>query len=216
MSTSLAALNEFRAALGAVRKSVKIEIADNDLETLKINSYKLCFAKKVGNNDYNVVWQSSNLYLANNTFSWTPQYQLFGSNIFSGNVSVNVSTNLVTIELGETSVLNKSGILLAPKTAGATTCFTMDNQFGSIHPGVSQLCAGLDGTMTSSPIYVATNAVVSGPVELTPVEKVLVWFEQDIETSTMFSTARSRSVEMDLTEANTARYRYAKETWNKM
>jgi hypothetical protein len=62
-------------------KSVDIQIAPGDLETLKSSGYKLCFAKKV-NDSYNVVWQSATGYLADNTFSWQPLYELFGSNDF--------------------------------------------------------------------------------------------------------------------------------------
>jgi len=38
-------------------KSVEVQIAPDDLEFLKTNQYKLCFAKKV-NNTYTVVWQA--------------------------------------------------------------------------------------------------------------------------------------------------------------
>ncbi len=46
-----------RSALAASQKTVTIEIAAGDLTLLKKSGYKLCFAKKVGTADYNVVWR---------------------------------------------------------------------------------------------------------------------------------------------------------------
>ncbi|MGK7925414.1 MAG: hypothetical protein AB4290_09230 [Spirulina sp.] len=213
MTTTLTRDQAFLSALAAVQKSVIIKIATSDLETLKNGNYKLCFAKKVGDAAYNVVWQSYQDYLANNTFSWTPQYQIFGSNVFQANIEVQVSTNTQTIGLGETSILNSSGILESPSTGGPTTGFVMDNQYGSIHPGVNQLSTGIDGKQESTPIYVAESPSVIGETTLTPVEKILVWFEQDIQTSTMFSTSRSQAVEIDLTNQDSATRMYQNQTW---
>jgi hypothetical protein len=209
-------IRNFVQALSEVKKVVNIQIAMEDLENLKRAMYRLCFAKKVGDNDYNVVWYSFFDYLSYNTFSWTPQYGLFGTTIFQDNIKVQVATNVVTIGLGETSILNSYGVLLNPTTGGPETCFTMDNEYGSIHPGVLQLSTGIDGQQVSTPIYVAEAPIVKGRAELTPVEKVLVWFEQNIETSTMFSTARSNEVEIDLTFQNTAAMKYENQTWKKI
>lgn len=202
------------SALEASTKKVNIEIATSDLEVLKGSKYKLCFAKKVGDDDYNVVWQSYLDYLPANQFSWTPQYQLFGSNRFAENVEVLVSTNLVTIGLGEESVLNSAGVLEDPRTGGGPTAITMINEYGTIHPGLAQLSTGVDGKQVSTPIYVAPDPAVRGEIALTPVEKVLVWFEQEIETSTMFSTARSMSIEIDMTTTNEARRLYKNQEWS--
>jgi hypothetical protein len=209
----LAKVNEYHLALESVKKIVNIQINLEDLDNLKKSKYKLCFAKKVGDNDYNVVWQSSDKYLANNTFKWTPQYSLFGSNHFAANVAVDVSTNVVPIQLGETSILNSSGVLGNPKTHGPDTGFTLQNNYESIHPGVNQLSIDIEGNTSSTPIYVSEDPVVMGPTLLTPVEMVLVWFEQNIETSTMFSDSRSNSVEIDLTASNTQSRMYKDQQW---
>ncbi|WP_256219546.1 hypothetical protein [Pseudomonas sp. PAMC 26793] len=202
------------AILQATRKSVKIQIAPGDLETLKNAEYKLCFAKKVGDNAYNVVWQAYGKYAFTTSFSWVPQYQLFGTNSFDASVQVDVSTNLVDIGLGETSVLNKVGTLEEPRTGGKSTAITMINNYDTIHPGVNQVSTGVDGKLVSTPIYVATEEVVKGTVELEPVEKVLVWFEQKIQTSTMFSSSRSQSVEIDLTKNDNAVRLYSDGKWS--
>lgn len=202
------------AAVAASEKSVAIQIASDDLAALKKANYRLCFAKKVGEAAYNVVWQAYDSYLANNTFSWTPQYELFGSNTFEANIKVFVSTNKVRIGLGETSVLDTAGTLGQPFTDGPATSFTMENEYGPIHPGVNQLSTSTMGKTESTPIYVAENQIVLGATVLTPVEKVLVWFEQEIQTSTMFSTSRSKAVEVDLTGTNSATRLYSGGQWS--
>lgn len=205
-----------QAYLAAVQKMVNVQIAEKDFATLKGSGYKLCFAKKVGDNDFNVVWQSYDDYLASNEFSWAPQYQLFGTNTFNAGVKVKASTNRVNIGLGESSTLNSNGWLQPSVTGGPNTCFTMINEYGPIHPGVNQLCTGLKGEQISSPIYVAPSQAVEGKVELTPVEEVLVWFEQHIETSTMFSGSRSHSQAIDLTDVNSRTYLYENGKWRLM
>ena len=66
------------------QKSVTIEFDDSGLEKAKGSHYRLCFAKKVGDHDYNVVWQSYDKYIHSNDFTWTPKYQIFGTNSFGG------------------------------------------------------------------------------------------------------------------------------------
>lgn len=204
-----------QSALSDSTKTVIIKIADEDLENLKKNDYKLCFAKKISEEDYNVVWQSYTEYLSTNTFSWTPQYQLFGTNLYKENITVQVSTNIVNIGLGEESTLDEVGHLGSVESGGADLAITMINDYGTIHPGLNQISTGIDGTQVQSPIYVAENASVEGSVSMTPVEKVLVWFEQDIATATMFSTARSLSVEIDLTTSSEEERTYQDQEWGK-
>src|SRR5262249_28556925 len=127
---SARAMRDFRTAMLAAQKTVSIEIDLDDLKSLKVSNYKLCFAKKVGTEAYNVVWQSYVNYLAFNDFSWTPAYQLFGSNTFTDNVTVKVSTNKVDIGLGEQSTLDVSGILSPASTGGKPTAITMLNDYG--------------------------------------------------------------------------------------
>ena len=202
-----------RSAALATHKEVLIEIAEDDLETLKGSNYKLCFAKKVGDT-FNVVWQSYTDYLISNRFSWTPMYQLFGTNTFESDVTVVATTNVRDIGLGEQSTLSRAGVLSPAATGGPDTAITLINEYGSIHPGVNQLSTGLDGTQESTAIYVAEAAMVQGNAELTPKESVLVWFEQNVETSTMFSTARSNSVEIDLTFESEAVRLYQDQQWS--
>jgi len=205
---------EFNAVLAASSKVVNVKVASEDLAELKSANYKMCFAKKVGDNEYNVVWQSYHDYLTNGSFSWTPQFQMFGSNSFVSNVQVQMSTDPQVIGLGETCILDANGILQPATTGGPDTALTMNNEYGSIHPGVNQISVGVTGKQESTPIYVSEQPIVKGDTTLTPVEKVLVWFEQNIETSTMFSDSRSKAIEVDLTTTNERTIQYKNQEWS--
>ncbi|SER75764.1 hypothetical protein SAMN05216188_11537 [Lentzea xinjiangensis] len=194
-------------------KSIDIQIAPDDLKALKKSHYMLCFAKKV-NDTYNVVWQSAEDYLVDNTFSWQPLYELFGSNDFKGNDWVHTATNKVPIGLGYEAVLSEEGLLGDASSGGPATGITLVNHYGSIHPGLSAYSTGVDGQGKTTPIYVAETPIVPGSDVLTPMEVVQVWFEQDITTSTMFSSARSNAVEIDLTDDNTATRLYSNGGWS--
>jgi hypothetical protein len=210
------AIANFQAALAAVSKTVIIEISNADLEFLKAANYALCFAKKVasgsGGGIYNVVWQSSVRYLSTTTFSWTPQYSLFGTNTFAGDVKVVAQTNQLAIGLGEKGILKSSGLLVGPSTGPSPTGVTMVNEYGTIHPALSQIST-LNGATSVTPLYVAEQPIALGQATLTPKESVLVWFEQNIETSTMFSSARSMDTEIDLTFTNSQTRLYQDQKW---
>src|SRR4051794_38586108 len=91
-------------------KTVNILVGDAQLHRLKAESYKLCFAKKVGN-AYNVVWQAYDEYLADNSFSWTPIYQAFITNTFKEGLTVKVQSKPVTITLGQQATIDTAGAI---------------------------------------------------------------------------------------------------------
>lgn len=201
-------------------KTVTIQIADNDYAILKAGgtAYNLCFARKVGDS-FNVVWRSfdKTQWLQNNMFSWTPAYQVFGSNEFAAAVNVSESTNMQNVLLGEQVVLDENGHLGSASTAADhKDSVTFVNQFGTIHPGMSALSIGIDGVTSTTPIYVAQSPMVKGTDYLTPKDSVQVWFEQDIETSTMFSDARSMAIEVDMTDTDAAVIKYTNQEWNRI
>jgi hypothetical protein len=199
-----------------VSKEVNIEIADSDFEGLNKNGYWLCFAKIVGNEDYNVVWSSytDQHYFTLDQFAWEPKYRIFGTNTFQSGVTVTACTKQVDIELGQEIVIDERGRLGDPEPGESSTSITLVNEFGYFRPGLSQLSVGVDGIEKINPIYVAKNQIAKGTVNLTPVEKVLIWFEQNIETSTMFSDARTQSSEVDLTNSNLVNKLYSKGNWS--
>ena len=206
-------VQSFQNVLAAVTKTVNIQIGPKDFNTLKQGAYNLCFAKKIGDAAYNVVWRASFEYLEDNDFSWTPIYQIFGTNTYHDGITVKASTKKVNIGVGEIITLDRFGQFGSPSTGGDPTAINMVNDYGDIHPGICQLSTGVDGENISTPIYAAPDVMVSGEASFKPVEKVLVWFEQNIVTSTIFSNARSRSVEVDLTNTNSAARLYEGGQW---
>ncbi len=204
----------FIAALEGVQKTVNIAISRDDLEILHQSKYRLCFAQKMEGQDYNVVWQAYNDYFPNNQFSWTPQYQLFASNQFEAGKQVFVSTNTQAIALGQSCTLDKVGWLSDPNPEGADDAFTLNNEYGPIYPGVQQLSTGIDGLQINTPIYLTPNLIVKGVMELNPTEKVMVWFEQDMETSTLFTTPRDREIEVDMSSKSTISLLYEDGEWS--
>ncbi|WP_240674464.1 hypothetical protein [Burkholderia stabilis] len=208
-----ALVQSFQSVLEATTKTVDIGIGKKDFTTLKRAGYNLCFAKKVGDAAYNIVWRASFEYLEENEFSWTPIYQIFGSNRYQDGITVKASTKKVAIGLGEIITLDKFGQFGSPSTGGDPTAINMENDYGAIHPGICQLSTGVDGEAVSTPIYAAPDVMVSGEASFTPIEKVLVWFEQNIVTSTIFSKARSKSIEIDLTNTNSTGRVYEDGQW---
>ncbi len=119
------------------------------------------------------------------------------------------------INLGQTCTLDVTGYLRPAVPGGASDSLTLINLYGVIHPGVNEVfITGVDGKQTiSSPIYVAPNAIVQGTGNLTPMEVVAVWFEQNVATSTMIRNAGSNNVIIDLTQTDTASFIYANQQW---
>ena len=56
--------------------------------------------------------------------------------------------------------------------------------------------------------------VYPGSVTLNPIETVMVWFEQDISASTMFSSARSMATEIDFRWTNSDTRLYKGGEWS--
>ncbi len=90
----------------------------------------------------------------------------------------------------------------------------MVNDYGSIHPGLNQLSTGIAGQQETTPIYVAPEQVDMGRDVLTPIEEVMVWFEQNIETGTMFGDARSKSVTIDMSHTDSQIRQYSNGKWS--
>ncbi|WP_457584908.1 hypothetical protein [Ensifer canadensis] len=207
---------EEAATLDWRSKVVTIIVDLEDLVSLKANNYAMCFAKKVAlgsdGGSYNVVWQSLTGYSHSTSFLWWPQFALFATNYFVDGRMVVASTNEPTLEFGQRCVLNQYGLLEHPVSFGPDGV-TMENQYGPIHPALSQASV-LNGVQTMTPIYVAPDLMSQGSVTLNPINTVMVWFQQDISCSTMFSSARSMSIEIDLSMTNTVTCLYKGGKWS--
>jgi hypothetical protein len=205
------------------KKTVIIQIDPEDLRNLKQSGYRLCIAKQVDSDPFNVIWQAYADYLPNNSFSWVPSFELFGCNVFAPKTPVKITTNSVPIAFGQQSTLDSIGILSAAQTGGPATSFALINAYGLIHPGISQLSTGIDGRIKSTPIYVTVNPIVIGTARITPVDVVLVWFEQNVDTGMMFTiqpttilvNASSIAVRIDLTKTDTEARLYKAGRWQK-
>jgi hypothetical protein len=195
-------------------KSVEIQIALNDLEFLKANQYQLCFARMV-NGAYTVVWQSYGDYLSKNPFSWLPLYQLFGTNNFTANGGVvTMDTNSVSIAPGEQAMLDPDGNMNPAITGGPADGITLINQYGPIHPGLTGVSTGPDGVERALPMFVAPLAIATGTDVLTPVERVRVWFQQNIDPGATTNQDVSMAVELDLTAVDLVRTTYSQGNWS--
>lgn len=203
-----------KAILNATLKKVTVQIDPEDLTALKENGFRLCFAKKVGDNDYNVVWQSYKDFNMNNEFSWQPMYQMFITNTFKSGVTVKVRSNTVSIGLGECTTVNDVGLLSKPISGGDKSALNLENDYQKTHVGVSQQAIDLNGNLVSNPIYVSEEEFMKGSAEFKPVEKVMIWFEKNVETSTMFADMRSNSYEVDLTLEDEIVVQYKDEEWS--
>lgn len=203
-----------QSALGSAAKSVNIQIAAADIRRLMDSGYRMCFAKKIGDAAYNVIWQSYKDFSENNTFSWTPQYQVFRTDTFQSGVTVKTSSNPKTIGLGQITTIDRYGILSDPITGGDTAAINVDNEYKATHIGVSQLSTGIDGKIVSTPIYVSENECMLGNAVLKPVEKIMIWFEYNAQTSTMFTDMKTYGIEVDLTQKNNVNLKYEDEKWS--
>lgn len=194
-------------------KKVSIKISEEEFKTLKNNGYSICFAKRVGDYDYNVVWRAAKEYFQNVIFSWKPLYSMFATDTFESGVQVKVSTEPKKIGLGETVTLKNIGLFTNAVTGGTDTALNLVNEYGNTHIGISQV-ASLDGKEASTPIFVSENEIILGSDKFKPVEKVMVWFESDIESSTMIADLRSNALEIDLTETNAVDVEYSNGKWS--
>lgn len=203
-------LNEL---MDAAEKSVTVNLTQKVVEDMKKAGYGLCIAKKVGDT-FNVIWNSLDDFATYTNFSWVPLYQVYATNTFQDKVKVKVRTEAQKIGLNETCELDKYYNMKPAHSGGSLTALTVDDNYEKAsYLGVSQMIRDENGNLTSLPIYVSENPVYSGTIELTPVEQVMVWFQQNAETSTMFSKAVTKNVVLDLTDFNSYEITYDGKEW---
>ncbi len=196
-----------------MEKKITINIDKKDFVTLKKNKYKLCFAKSIEGKKFNTVWKTLDIneYFINTEFKWTPEYSICASSSFANNQQVNEMTGSQKIELGQQITLDKNGLLCEPETGSFEESILFINEYsGTTHPVIKQVNS--DSKVESS-IYIAENAVIIGTDIFTPVDKILVWFQQDVETNTMFSEAKSNSIIINLTFANERKALFKDQNW---
>lgn len=199
-------------ASGGDVKTLTVEIASEDLISLQAAGQELNIAIKVGT-DFNVVWRSISNYRGSNTYQWSSKFQAFGTTNFEDDVTVEPQTNLVNVALGQEVIFDADGTITTVSDGGPSTTISFNNDFGSIHPGLAQQLTDPTGIQAILPIFVTPDPILLGEVtELTPINKVLVWFE-DTETGIMFSGARSNPVEVDLTSTDAQTRLFSNGEW---
>ncbi|KAF9455397.1 hypothetical protein BDZ94DRAFT_757261, partial [Collybia nuda] len=123
---------------------------------------------------------------------------VFGQVDFTSGALVSEATNILPIALGESTELDVNGIFQDAQGSPGGGSIIVNNNYGSINLGVE---AKLGGVL--APIYVDQLPAVAGTETLTPIEKVMVWFDRTLTSSTMFSYSVSRSFEIDFTGITT-------------
>ncbi|KAH9851400.1 hypothetical protein C2E23DRAFT_886576 [Lenzites betulinus] len=188
--------------------TLTVVVNSADIPILKAAGYKLCLAKKV-NNSFNVIWQGGN-FLYRNTFTWSAKYQVFGSNDYTNGALVEAATETVNIQYGQTATLDNNGIMHNPGgTPDNSGTFHVSNKYGAINFGVN-------GLLNSKycPIYVTPSQLVSGPVDFTPNEEVLVWFDTKLTTGAMIAESITGSINVDFTQITSRSVTYASDPSN--
>lgn len=202
----------------AAQKKLKITFADEQMELLKRNEYKLCFARKIENFAYNIVWKASSDFMVNTVFRWIDEYYLFASDAFAKSVNVNdISTsNLVNIHTGEQSTLNSSGILSQPSSSDITSGFTINNASLPIHAGISQVCFDKNQNLICSPVFLSETEILPQMRRtFVPDGNLLVWLDADLETGIIFQNMPSQSIEIDFSKVDEAVINYTG-VWEKI
>jgi hypothetical protein len=176
-----------------VTYTLTVDIGEDVYATLKKGGYKLCICKKI-KDEYNVVWEGNTFLPVGNKFEWTEDFSVFGATQFKNKVQVGGATRDQRIKFGQTCVLSDIGVM-GPATGpvkGGT--FTVDNEYvsGTLHIGVKQKI----GSGTALPVYVSP-VVVTGIDDFTPVVTVMVFFNRELKTSTMFDKSVSHTCEVE-------------------
>ncbi|THG96720.1 hypothetical protein EW026_g5164 [Hermanssonia centrifuga] len=175
--------------------TLTISVNPDDISNLQNAGYRLCIAKRV-NNKYTVVWWSGGVSTARNTFAWDAEFQVFGALRFQQGLRVRPDTNAQEIKFGQTVVLDVHGDMQpATGPSDKSGVFQVQNDH-------DRICIGVNAKLGEawSPIYLSQEPFAIGVVSLTPVEKVLVWFDTSSSTGIMFeSDDIINSVELDFT-----------------
>jgi len=193
-------------------KNLIVEIDDEDLVFLKEAGLELNIAIKV-NNTFNVVWYSDSDYLEINKYQWSPTFELYGSNDFQAGSTVEMQTNTVSTELGQEATLDSAGDLGPAMDGGPTDSISFINNFGPIHPGLAQQLIEPSGTVAILPTYVTPDPIIAGTEVLTPVNEVILWFEENT-TGTQFSELPSVSFMVELTGLDEITVLYTDGEWS--
>ncbi|KAG7096283.1 hypothetical protein E1B28_003730 [Marasmius oreades] len=178
--------------------TLTVNIATSSLNALKAANYKLCIAKDV-NGKPNVVFKGGNKVLNHNEFVFEDLFRVSGTNKFEDGALVKASTDQVPILGGQEVILSPAGTF-GPVSGPVdpTKPFTVHNRYTEfINFGVEARVGN-----EYNYIYVSPYPQGSGDVILQPKKKFLIWFDQTLDTETMFSRSVTNAIELDFTSTS--------------
>ena len=166
--------------------NIKVNISDNDLETLKKNKYKLCLAFREKSIGFDVVCIGTDQYFSSNTFKVEDEYAVFVCNSLENGEVIDASSDVKNIELGQRITVNEFGFFESPVKGQYLDRLEVVNDYGSIYPGFGRkIKYGTDDSMRYA--FVSPYASVKGTFTMEPENKIRIWFQQFAKVGTYFT-----------------------------
>ncbi|KAG8817174.1 hypothetical protein FRC17_011337 [Serendipita sp. 399] len=184
-----------------------VEVDRDQVEFLKQNGYKLSIAKTVANDtgsNISVIWSGGDFFYSNE-FQWSDDYQVFAAVSYTVGALVVARTEFQDIEFGQTCTMDKAGNMNPavgePDQSGT---FTVKNEWTNpASVGVSCTLTVSGQVVANLPFYVSPDeVVVDGTINLTPIDKVAVWFQELNATGTMIDKITGPMWTVDFTGQN--------------
>ncbi len=166
--------------------NIKVNIAENDLKTLKANKYNLCLAFREKSIGFDVVCIGADDYSSSNTFKVGNEYAVFFCKSLTNGETVDVASEVQSIELGQQITINRYGVFENPVEGKYADRLEIVNNYGNIFPGFGRKVKyGADESMRFA--FVSPYVSVKGTFTMEPENVVRVWFQQFADTGTYFT-----------------------------
>lgn len=166
--------------------NIKVNIAENDLKTLKTNKYNLCLAFGERSMGFDVVCIGTGDYSSSNTFKVGNEYAVFFCASLMDGEAVAVSSQVKDIELGQQITINKDSVFENPVEGKYADRLEIVNNYGNIYPGFGRKVKyGTDERMRIA--FVSPYVSVKGTFAMEPENVIRIWFQQFADTGTYFT-----------------------------
>ena len=163
--------------------TITIKIEKEDLRVLKDAGYQLCFAGRMKDTDFTVVWYAAEGYGSNNQIKVFDEYEIFASNGCDEKVLVDFSS--VAAEIGKECVIDKYGIISQPKTGQISEAIVLINDYGNLHPGLIRKGKGIKGEELCNALFLSRNLILPGEFEFFPTYEIKIWFAKNMQIGTI-------------------------------
>ncbi|KAM4064593.1 hypothetical protein HRG_005039 [Hirsutella rhossiliensis] len=195
--------------------TVDINVDDYWVEQFNLNGYRLIMAKVFedpqGNDYYNVVATADDVTPIM-TAKWTDKYQITGSTQdfrigntisgISGEAGVKFQQSYVLDSWSEHHVIDDQSV--------------PDNSFGFKNAITASAVVQLSLNGEWKSVYMSPLKFPPGKAILTPLPKVVFWFEARLESSTMIAMDQSNTILVNLTGSSSATLTYDKKgSWKR-